>query len=421
MDLSRLLGLVLVLVVVLIWVASSFLTQGIYDAFPRPVPFFLTYFNTASFVVFLLPRLLRWFIGLVRGQQAKEAWDARGKALSARWTSFVGRARLENEKLEHPERDIAEAAGLAEDEDVLSPDRLRSSRSEYPLSPSPISPDSEHTLEIPSPSGGSSLSPNHPHPANPAPPKPTHLLALQFCLLWFSANYLSNLALSLTSVSSSTILSSTSGLFTLLLDRLLNGTPVHAGKLGAVLLSLCGVILVSWDDRRESLPRTVPGDLAALCSALFYALYSLLLSKLPAEASPGDFLGMVGVWNLAILWPAFFPLSILDLEPFPSHVTLPTLAALLSNALIGSALSDLLWMLAVLLTTPLIVTVGLSLTIPLAILGDAAKRGVMPSVWHVVGGGLVVAGFVGVNLGSGGHGEAREDGFARLEAEEGAG
>ena len=59
-------------------------------------------------------------------------------------------------------------------------------------------------------------------------------LSLQFCFLWFLANYSTNAALVYTSVSSSTILNSTSGFFTLIIGALVAVETITFSKLVAV-------------------------------------------------------------------------------------------------------------------------------------------------------------------------------------------
>lgn len=62
--------------------------------------------------------------------------------------------------------------------------------------------------------------------------------------------------------------------------------------------------------------------------------------------------------------------------------------------------SDYLYVLAMLKTTPLVVTVGLSLTIPLAVLGDFF-RGRDTHAQVIFGAALVVISFVALGLGNG--------------------
>lgn len=66
------------------------------------------------------------------------------------------------------------------------------------------------------------------------------------------------------------------------------------------------------------------------------------------------------------------------------------------NALI-TFISDFCWCNAVLLTSPLTVTVGLSMTIPLAMVGDWVIKGFRVNGWYVFGAAIVTAGFLIIN------------------------
>jgi len=61
-------------------------------------------------------------------------------------------------------------------------------------------------------------------------------------------------------------------------------------------------------------------------------------------------------------------------------------------------ISDYLWILAMLMTSPLIVTMGLSLSIPLALLGDFLFKGQLKGLLYWFGAILVIGGFSVVNL-----------------------
>lgn len=128
------------------------------------------------------------------------------------------------------------------------------------------------------------------------------ILSLLFCPLWFmysrnsiflihSDNYTFNLSLALTSVSSNTILSSTSGLFTLILTVLMKVEKFNVIKLLGVLLTLggtlyksmsylqLGVVMVSLSDTRNQGKDSIWGDVLALASAFTYALYVSLFKR----------------------------------------------------------------------------------------------------------------------------------------------
>lgn len=61
-------------------------------------------------------------------------------------------------------------------------------------------------------------------------------LSLAFCFLWFFANYTTNASLAYTSVASSTILSSMSGLFTLGIGALFGVETLTLYKIISVIL-----------------------------------------------------------------------------------------------------------------------------------------------------------------------------------------
>lgn len=64
---------------------------------------------------------------------------------------------------------------------------------------------------------------------------------------------------------------------------------------------------------------------------------------------------------------------------------------------ITSLVSDICWAYAMLLTTPLVVTVGLSLTIPLSLVGQMILQGQYSSFLYWVGAAIVFLSFIIVN------------------------
>ncbi|KAG5486178.1 hypothetical protein LSCM1_07297 [Leishmania martiniquensis] len=225
--------------------------------------------------------------------------------------------------------------------------------------------------------------------------------ALFFCPFWFLANYLFNLSLSITSVASNTILSSTSSIWTLFLSYVLLRQRVGAHRLVAVALSVSGTIMVGLSDKGAAGGRsTLGGNIAALLSAFFYATYtSVLKFHLPDDErfAMGMVFGAVGVLNVILLWPGLVLLSVTGAEPFvwPSW---KQFWPLLMNSLIGTNLSDVLWARSVVLTSPVVATLGLSLTTPLAMVVDAVSKDAHFSGVYVAGAILVMAGFLLANL-----------------------
>ena len=106
----------------------------------------------------------------------------------------------------------------------------------------------------------------------------------------------------------------------------------------------------------------------------------------------------MGVFNVALLWPGLIILHYTGIEPFE----LPSARVfwmLVANGVIGTFLSDYLWLLAMLMTSPVVVTLGLSLTIPLAIFTDWVLGETLPAMaMYWSGALLVLASFVFINI-----------------------
>ena len=60
-------------------------------------------------------------------------------------------------------------------------------------------------------------------------------------------------------------------------------------------------------------------------------------------------------------------------------------------------MGDVAWAFAMLLTTPLVVSVGLSLTIPLSLIGEIVQYGQHSSFMYWIGAAVVFASFLFIN------------------------
>jgi solute carrier family 35, member F5 len=99
--------------------------------------------------------------------------------------------------------------------------------------------------------------------------------------------------------------------------------------------------------------------------------------------------------------PGFILLNWTGVEPFQLPPTPRIWLIVLSNST-ASLVSDLFWAYAVLLTSPIVVTVGLSMTIPLSLIGQVLLNGQTSTGWYWVGAVVVVGSFVFVSVGGGG-------------------
>lgn len=157
----------------------------------------------------------------------------------------------------------------------------------------------------------------------------TAVLSFEFCMLWFLANYFSSACLEYTSVASVTILTSTSSVWTLIFCSFFGIERFSTPKLLGVGASLAGVILISTvdmsgtsDEDRGSFPHKTTaqiaiGDSMAFLSAVIYGIYVTVMKRRVPNEDKVDmqlFFGLVGVFNLILLWPLFFILHWTGLE-----------------------------------------------------------------------------------------------------------
>ncbi|KAG9471398.1 hypothetical protein GDO78_014959 [Eleutherodactylus coqui] len=215
-----------------------------------------------------------------------------------------------------------------------------------------------------------------------------------FCFVWFLANYSYQEALSATQVAIVNIISSTSGLFTLILASIFpsnSGDRFTLSKLLAVVLSIGGVVLVSLSGSENSRDKDTIGSLWSLLGAILYAVYIVMIKRKVDREEKLDipmFFGFVGLFNLLLLWPGFFLLHYTEFEAFEFPNKLVWMY-LVINGLVGTVLSEFLWLWGCFLTSSLVGTLALSLTIPLSIIADICMQKVSFS-WVFFAGALPV-------------------------------
>ncbi|KAF3531497.1 hypothetical protein DY000_02043718 [Brassica cretica] len=372
------LGLTYILAVATIWIASSFVVQSVVDA--GVSPFLITFICNSLFVVYLpLFEISRYLE------------DAYGSILfwRSKRSHLLELAESEKEALLGQDvviSDASEVSGVVVREDGNGLDekgrwtRMRVAK-----------------------------------------------VSLLICPFWFLAQLTFNLSLKYTTVTSNTILSSASSLFTFLVSLLFLGERFTWLKLFSVLLCMSGTIIVSIGDSESdstaSAKTPLLGDILALISAALYAVYiTLIRKKLPGDDersgsfSMAQLLGFLGLFNFFIFLPVALLLNFtkrerfdaLTLEQFglvvgkgmPNHITCKCWDAdvcLAFSGLLDNVLSDYLWAKAVLLTTTTVATAGLTIQVPLAAIVDSLS-GNKPSFTDYIGAAAVMVGFAGINI-----------------------
>ncbi|KEF53100.1 uncharacterized protein A1O9_11008 [Exophiala aquamarina CBS 119918] len=380
------LGLLLLLVVVFLWTASNFLGSSIFADKSYAKPFFLTYLNTSMFMLAMIPTLVRSGYRqhrrgtLYTTMRSNLSWNKGYRPLPN--TGVIDAADSESHAFIHK--------------------------------PTTTDPDTEE--------------------------KDKHLgiiatarLSIAFCVLWFLANYFAMACLQYTTVASTTILTSTSSFWTLLIGAATGMERFTWRKFLGVMGSFLGIILISRVDFSTSADSTNPssdntnspsvraidsfpdkspaelalGDGLALLSAVIYGGYTISLKKTTIKALPRQlnmplFFGLVGTFNIFLLSPLFPILHYTGIETFQPPPSAHIWMVLLVNS-VSSLFSDICWAYAMVLTSPLVVTVGLSLSIPLSLVGEMVLQGRYEGWVYWVGAGIVVGSFLFVDH------EERED------------
>lgn len=373
----RLVGLLLLLTTVFLWTASNFLASTIFADDSYSKPYFVTYVNSATFLIPLIPVLAR---EVYRKPTEARAWP---KEFIAAFRRRSADAPVDGTPY------IIDSPDVEESQELLLDDSQQLPR---------------HTKDYDAPL--STLRGKIPVPE-------TARLALEFCLLWFAANYFAAACLEYTTVASATILTSTSSVFTLMFGTLFGVERFTVRKLLGILASLAGIIMVSSidlsgssndEEHRGDFPEKdvkeiAIGNAMAFASAVFYGVYAVFMkARLQDETRVNMpiFFGMVGVFNIVLMWPGFLLLHITGVEQFELPPSGFIWLIVICNS-IASLVADLAWAFAVLLTSPIVVTVGLSMTIPLSLVGEMVLNNQTATVLYWVGAGIVVLSFLFVN------------------------
>ncbi|KAF7110812.1 hypothetical protein CFC21_110894 [Triticum aestivum] len=369
------LGLIYIVAIAGIWIAASYIVQSVVDG--GVSPFLITYICNSLFIVYIpIVEFARYF----------------EDSIDNLWSKLKG-------------KDGADLQQLA---DLESVNLLQRSGQEGSAA-SPLSEDnltSNAIFPIHTELGVADCSKGLDAKGRWTRAR-TARVSMLVCPFWFLAQLTFNLSLRYTTVTSNTILSSTSTLFTFLVALVFLGETFTWLKLISVLLCIAGTIIVSLADSGSTLNAVATnpllGDFLSIVSAGLYAVYiTLIRKKLPDEkegqgqVSMAQFLGFLGLFNMLFFLPVALVLNFAKLEPFHT-LTWEQVGLIVGKGLLDNVLSDYLWAKAILLTTTTVATAGLTIQVPIAALVDTLT-GHAPQLLNYIGAAAVLVGFAGINI-----------------------
>ncbi|GFZ20141.1 EamA-like transporter family [Actinidia rufa] len=357
------LGLIYIVAVATIWIAASFVVQSVVDA--GVSPFLITYICNSLFVV---------YIPVVEI----------GRYLEDRCGSLLFWRHRKDSDLQ----------GLGESEIVVLLQQNDTIVQTHGSNPSVVVEQEEISHHEEGIVMGSENYATQPHVSEDFDTgldakgrwtrKRVAMVSLLISPFWFLAQLTFNLSLKYTTVTSNTILSSASSLFTFLVSLAFLGERFTWVKLISVLLCMGGTVIVSLGDSETGLSaiasNPVLGDILAVVSAALYAVYITLIR----------------LFNLLLFLPVALILNFTKLETF-SVLTWKQVGLIVGKGLLDNVLSDYLWAKAVLLTTTTVATAGLTIQVPLAAVIDSLT-GNAPNLMDYIGAAAVMVGFAGINI-----------------------
>lgn len=361
-------GVTLAILVAIIWVLSSEMVQRVFqdpnvEEKGYKKPYFVTYVSLSAFVLCLF--------GFLR-----PSWRAALHSPPAPATGKHTYVELGTIPSLPPAQSVGAAVSVSHDEAVA-------------LSRFPEEEVLEEEVEVP-----------HEQKHTVFNAQQVFGIALAIAPFFFISDWVFTVGLSKTSVASSSTISTLTALFTLLIGACMKVERFSQIKLFAAFTTIAGVALISAYDVRDHGVSSLVGDLISILSAFIYSLYTTVLkykSGPPGALDVAMLFSFIGVAIMFGALPGFFVLNVTGWEPFE----LPSKNAaglLFVNSVIGSVLADYLWAKSIVLTTPMIGTLALSLSVPISVIWDYLFNGVSFSLPYMFGVTMVFSGFILVNV-----------------------
>jgi len=244
---------------------------------------------------------------------------------------------------------------------------------------------------------------NNPHKLKQQMTPKVILTALMFSVFQYASALFWYLSLPLTSVSANTAIYQSSCIFIYILSIFMLKEKVTLGKVLSVLVCVSGVVVVTlYSSQGDGNTNTLLGFIWVLASTVVYSLAETLYGKIIhsvdgiTTAFSFLFLGLIGFFTLIIFWPGVWIGNATKLEvwEFP---TLFVLGYYVLYAVLDTIFNAGFFV-GIHLTSPLFMSVGTLLAIPLSVLVDKLWHNYLLPWQAFMGMLAIVIGFLGLNL-----------------------
>jgi len=206
-----------------------------------------------------------------------------------------------------------------------------------------------------------------------------------------------------TTIASSFIIINTSPIFVFLLSIWVLKHQFNWVKFMCVILSIFGFTLIALTDKEAEIktaPYPLIGDFISLISAIFAAIYTILIKLWVPSHDNHDWTKLFAYMGLAVFilfWPFLILFDLTGIEKFeiPSLYVIFCIGII---ALFASVIGDMLWARAVSLMDPLVFDLGMGAVIPIGVITGYFIEGTTYGIIYIVGALMVMASFVIITL-----------------------
>ena len=220
----------------------------------------------------------------------------------------------------------------------------------------------------------------------------THICILT--ILWFLATYLNLYSLHYTSLSSNEVLTTMMAPWALFLSILFMPKERHCifFKSIAILLCLLGTLVIARSDDDSDESRGM-GDIFILLSALSYGTFDVYLGyNFPQNTDLRGIMVIMGAIVSVIMVPVIYLSDLFGLETLHAP-DLEQFTGLSFVVLTGSFLGEYCMVKAVMMLSPFVASIGITLNVPISILIDLVVNSISLKWSFGIGATLCLSGF----------------------------